>query len=332
MSSLESKEVTHVKEVKEVKEVSHLPSLTNSELIAICRERGIHGYSRKKKSELILMIRSSQSSQSSRKISNKSPLRYPGGKTRAIKTLNSFVQQYYPNRNILLSPFFGGGSFELQFATMHDNSKVYGNDVFQYLYTFWKCTQTNRQALVKSIRENREMTKEKFSAMRKDILECKDPVEIASKYFIINRCSFSGSTFCGGFSKESSEKRFTDSSVQCIEQLSLDNVTFSCQDCCEFLSQHPESEDTFVYADPPYYISGYLYGKNGDLHQSFDHCAFAECIQKRNDFLISYNDCEYIRNLYKNCRIIEVNWSYGMNTSKKSSEIIILPAIVSKVF
>ena len=98
-------------------------------------------------------------------------------------------------------------------------------------------------------------------------------------------------------------------------------------DCCEFLRAHPEKADTLVYADPPYYIKTYIYGKDGDMHESFDHKAFAETIRKRRDWMISYNDCDYIRELYKGCRIFTESWAYGMNASKESSEVIILPPL-----
>lgn len=39
---------------------------------------------------------------------------------------------------------------------------------------------------------------------------------------------------------------------------------------------------------------------------------------------MTYNNCNYIRNLYKDYTIIETSWKYGMNKSKKSSEIVIL--------
>lgn len=38
-------------------------------------------------------------------------------------------------------------------------------------------------------------------------------------YFIINRCSFSGATLSGGFSLESSQKRFTTSSIERIKKI-----------------------------------------------------------------------------------------------------------------
>ncbi len=42
-------------------------------------------------------------------ISNKSPLRYPGGKTRACKILETIMKQHFSisNFNNLISPFFG---------------------------------------------------------------------------------------------------------------------------------------------------------------------------------------------------------------------------------
>ena len=35
-------------------------------------------------------------------------------------------------------------------------------------------------------------------------------------------------------------------------------------------------ENTFVFLDPPYDIKDFLYGKNREMHKSFDHEVFAE--------------------------------------------------------
>lgn len=60
------------------------------------------------------------------------------------------------------------------------------------------------------------------------------------------------------------------------------------------------------------------------MHELFDHNKLYECISKKNNWILTYNDCEYIKDLYKNYKIIELDWSYGMNKSKKSSEIVII--------
>lgn len=254
-----------------------------------------------------------------------SPLRYPGGKSRAINILKEHVHQYYPDRRICISPFLGGGSFEL--SMMSECDHVYANDKFFPLYTFWNEWKTNSVNLVDAVQQLHPVTKEQFHYYRNSIDTVPTTLLKAAYYYVINRCSFSGATFCGGFSQESAERRFNQSSIDRLKDVNLTKISFSCLDAVEFLHQHPETSETYVYADPPYYITNYVYGRDGDLHEQFDHKAFAEYIQTRSDYLISYNDCEYIRDLYKNSTILSVQWSYGMNKTKKSNEILIVPKV-----
>ena len=81
-----------------------------------------------------------------------------------------------------------------------------------------------------------------------------------------------------------------------------------------------------MFLDPPYYLEkqSKLYGNHGDMHENFNHQLLFDVIKMKKNWVITYNNCEYIKTLYKDFTIIDVNWSYGMNTSKKSSEIIII--------
>lgn len=245
----------------------------------------------------------------------KSPLRYPGGKTRACKILDEYV----PKKPVMLSPFIGGGSFEL-----YRGGHWYANDLFKPVYAFWDTLKENRDQLIHQVKALKPLTKESFYDIRKSIME-RDKLTMAAEFFAVNRCSFSGSTFCGGFSQQSADGRFTDSSIERLRLLDLSTFKFSNLDAVDFLKIHPETQDTWIYADPPYLIESYVYGKNGDLHETFDHERFAEYIKTRKDWTLSYNDCEFIRDLYNDCEITDVSWSYGMNALKKSSEIIIRP-------
>jgi len=75
-----------------------------------------------------------------------------------------------------------------------------------------------------------------------------------------------------------------------------------------------------MFLDPPYLLENgknKLYGKSGDLHENFNHKLLTELLKKcKIDYILTYNDCEEIRQLYKDFEIIDVNWSYGMNKSK----------------
>jgi len=60
------------------------------------------------------------------------------------------------------------------------------------------------------------------------------------------------------------------------------------------------------------------------MHEDFNHQLLYELIITKKNWIITYNNNDYIRNLYKDYKIIDVNWAYGMNKDKKSSEIIII--------
>jgi DNA adenine methylase len=151
----------------------------------------------------------------------------------------------------------------------------------------------------------------------------------ATLYFIINRCSFSGATLSGGFSEEASKKRYTKSSIERISSLNLENFEIYNLDFENFI-QNYTTDTSFLFLDPPYYLNknSKLYGNKGDLHENFDHQKLFDDITKKNNWIITYNNCEYIKDLYKKYIILEVDWSYGMNSSKTSSEIVILSLLV----
>lgn len=310
-----------------------MDKLNRAELIVLCKERAIRGYSGKRKDALIKMLEEAVSATATAAApvapvgKNTSPLRYPGGKSRAIKVLDEYIQYYYSGRTKLISPFFGGGSYELHWISCNPTGSVHANDLFHPLYNFWAALNGDRQKLLTKIRKNMPATKETFKVLRESIMDMGDIYEQAAAYFVINRTSFSGATLCGGFSKQAAEGRLTESSLDRVRDCRLDAIEFSNKDCCAFLKDHPEGADTLVYADPPYYIETYIYGKDGDMHENFDHERFAKKMKKRSDWIICYNDCKYIRDLYAGCQIFKVNWAYGMNAKKESSEIFILPAV-----
>ena len=97
-------------------------------------------------------------------VKNKSPLRYPGGKTRACKKLDKILC----NNNIniktcstIVSPFFGGGSFEFYLQNKY-NKQIEANDKFTPLYNFWNQVKTNKDNLCKEITRLHPVSKEQF--------------------------------------------------------------------------------------------------------------------------------------------------------------------------
>ena len=259
---------------------------------------------------------------------NISPLRYPGGKTRACKILDEILNKYF-NLNefdIILSPFFGGGSFEFYLQNSY-NKKIIANDKFIPLYNFWNQIKNDKMKLYDELKNIINVKKEDFQEYRNEIMNLNnDMLKQAKLYFIINRCSFSGATLSGGFSEEASKKRFTDSSKDKIKNLNLTDFKIYNYDFEKFIDNYYIENKTIIFLDPPYYLEekSKLYGKNGDMHEEFDHQKLFDVIKNKKNWIMTYNDCEYIKKLYSKFLILSVNWSYGMNKSKKSSEIVII--------
>ena len=85
-----------------------------------------------------------------------------------------------------------------------------------------------------------------------------------------------------------------------------------------------KSKNDFLYLDPPYWIKNHLYGTNGDTHKNFDHYGLFEILDSRDKWLLSYNNCPEILELYNDYKILFPKWKYGMSTDKKSKEVLIL--------
>lgn len=263
-------------------------------------------------------------------VNNVSPLRYPGGKTRACKKLVIVLNEYFNINNFdnLISPFFGGGSFEFYIQNKY-KLNILCNDKFYPLYNFWLSCKNNKEELCNQLYQYiNTIEKSDFINFQKIIMDETNKLKQSVIYFILNRCSFSGSTLSGGFSLEASKKRFTKSSIDRINKLNLENIDIYNLDFEEFINKY-QNNQSIMFLDPPYYLKSKsnLYGNNGDMHENFDHNRLYNCLIEKNNWIMTYNNCDYIKDLYKDFKIIETDWSYSMNKSKVSSEIIIINSL-----
>jgi len=243
----------------------------------------------------------------------RSPLRCPGGKSRAVKAIYSCIPE---NETELCSPFLGGGSVELACTT---RMKVYGSDLFEPLIDFWKMLLEKPDDLVKRVRNYYPLSRTEFYDLQKCHFNFECPLERAAVFFVLNRSSFSGTTFSGGMSL--GHPRFTESAIDRLRHFKVNNFEIECGD---FRDVIPKNKTSFLYLDPPYMNGQALYGTRGDIHKGFDHEALAELLNKRERWILSYNDCNGIRELYKKNYILLLDWKYGMSKNKQSNEILVL--------
>ena len=269
----------------------------------------------------------------------KSPLRYPGGKSRALKKILPLIP---PTIADFREPFVGGGSvfFAIR-GIFQSNIKSYWiNDLNYDLYCFWKQVRDNVPSLVDELTKTHRITTDGRTlfenlAKEKDLLnrdqDMLSEFERAVRFFVLNRITFSGIVDSGGYSQAAYEKRFTRSSIERVEIISpyLSGVKITNEDYTEALFY--DGDDVFIFLDPPYWkaTESKLYGTRGTLHTSFDHELFAENMKKcDHKWLITYDDSPMIRDLFDFADVSEWTLQYGMNnylkeTAAKGNELFI---------
>ena len=259
----------------------------------------------------------------------KTPLRYPGGKQRAIKILSEFIPPEIPR---ICSPFLGGGSFELYCATTL-NIPVCAYDNLKPLVNFWGILLTQPQELYQAaVSYAHQLDRVKFKKLQATQQTIKSPVRQAAAFYVLNRASFSGCTLRSGLSH--GHPRLNSAALERIKDFPADRaraqLTVGCADFRATLEAEPE---TFLYLDPPYALKNEnLYGERA-ARERFAHTELRELLARRGGYwLLCYNNSEFIRTLYAPFFQMLPAWKYGMGTDKNSRELLIFsPSLANRL-
>lgn len=269
------------------------------------------------------------------------PLRTPGGKSKVIKkTLSPLFPETFKE---FYEPFIGGGSVSLWVSQMYPDMKIHINDLNSKLYIFWKVLKNNSENLIKGLHDIRKQYNPKDANAGKRLLQdmqnilytYNDDYSIALAYYTLNKISFSGLTEHGSLSKLAYEKTFNDGNIDRLIEISslMKNFVIYNKDF-EDIVKLPTNDD-FTFLDPPYQIeSSNLYGKKGELHSGFDHEKFLSSVKAlKGKWMITYNDNSWLREVYKDYKIIDSEYRYcmsfdtddnGNKTTRMKNELIIM--------
>lgn len=253
----------------------------------------------------------------------KSPLRYPGGKSRAVEQIMPLLPAFQEFRE----PFVGGGSIFLHTKQLYPNRQYWINDLYFELYNFWKYTQIDVAAVISQVQkwQNAFTEGKQLHKFLGENIASMTETEKAGAFFVFNRITFSGTTEAGGYSEQAYLHRFTPSSIERLLKMAplLNGVTITHQDYQEVVEK--PGKEVFLFLDPPYYSAtkSALYGKRGKLHTHFDHLRFAETMRNcPHKWLITYDNSQYIKDLFSFANIYEFQVMYGMkNQTETSSQV-----------
>ena len=260
----------------------------------------------------------------------KTPLRYPGGKSRACKKMDPFfpdLSDYDEYRE----PFLGGGSVAIYITQKYPDIKVWANDLYEPLYNFWVVLQENGDSLYEELRSQKsshpdpvygpqekgyEIPAKSLFLKSKELVNdlTVSNLHRACAFYIINKCSFSGLTESSSFSKQASVSNFSMRGIEKIREYSKLIVNWKITNL-SYEQLLIDNNDSFTYLDPPYEIGSNLYGKRGGMHSGFNHDDFASsCSSSAGPQLISYNSSQLIKERFKGYKTGEFDLTYTMRS------------------
>ncbi len=255
---------------------------------------------------------------------NKTPLRYAGGKSKAIYKLEKCLPKDMSEITEIHDCFLGGGSFPIYLTKLYPDKKFKVNDIYKPLYNFWIQLRDNGNELCDTILEiklknnNRDLARVLFNH-QKGIIEKEETTDFykAVAFYILNKCSFSG-LISSSYSPLASESNFSENNIQSLKYYSelIQNWEITNLDYREFIQQNSTGPNVFLYLDPPYMINSNLYGDHGHLHHIFKHETFFEnCQPLQCKQLISYNSDKLIKDAFKDFYITDYDLTYTLRST-----------------
>ena len=238
-------------------------------------------------------------------VPQRSPFRYPGGKTWFVPTFRQWVKQIYPKPRLLVEPFVGGGIISLTalFEDLVDSAVMVELD--EDIAAVWQAVVGGDSKWMAQRILDFELTRE--SVIREISKEPKSTRARAFQTILKNR------TFHGGILAEGSgflkygehgkgirSRWYPTTLARRFENLELikERVEFRCEDGLDTIRKYAEDTDTIFFIDPPYTAGGKKAGKRLYRHCNLDHERLFACGEDiKGDFLLTYDNADEVRML-----------------------------------
>ena len=247
------------------------------------------------------------------------PIRYAGGKSLAV---GHIVELIPDGVDRLTAPFIGGGSVEVACAN-ELGIEVQAYDVFDILVNYWQVQLAQPTALAERISrwaptdEVYRAVKERLRRHWKREALLDDPLELAAHYWFNHNLGY-GPGFLGWMSRIYEESSRVNKMIDKVRGFRAPSLRVNHGSFEETMAGH---RNDFLYCDPPYYLEGdskmfrgiYPQRNFPVHHNGFDHAGLREALRRhKGGFILSYNDCSAVREMYADCRIVEVAWQYTL--------------------
>ena len=264
-------------------------------------------------------------------VPQRSPLRYPGGKTWLIPHIRAWLGGLRPAPSLLIEPFVGGGIVSLTAVMEGLVSRCLMAELDRDVAAFWHAALRHRWDLMDSVRgftPTRECIGELASRPPRDLLEH------GFRTLVLNRTRRGGILAPGAsLSKEGEDGKgvasrwYPDTLIRRLEAVGdySDRITFCETDGLllldTVLSHH--DQDIVVFVDPPYTAGGKRAGRRLYAHSDIDHERLFEILDTTSvNFLMTYDYSAEI------LALIDRHAFYAVRVDMKNTHHALLPELI----
>ena len=231
-------------------------------------------------------------------VPQRSPFRYPGGKTWLVPTARKWFAQAELGSH-LIEPFAGGGIISLTAAAEHYFENVTMIELDSDMAAAWQTILSDDCKWLTSQIANFKVTAENVN---KVITHSSDGMkEMAFSTIVRNRTNHggilakgSGLIKTGENGKGLGSRWYPGTLVKRISEVNKmrERITFIHGDAFEYMEKFVNDKDAFFFIDPPYTIAGRrLYN-----HFKVDHHRIFEIVSRmEGHFLLTYDDTPEVR-------------------------------------
>jgi len=222
-----------------------------------------------------------------------------GGK----KLLRKDIIKNFPSDVDRYIEVFGGAGWVLFGKEPHKLEII--NDIDGELINLYRCIKYHPEALQKEL-DYMLVSREIFFDYRDKNLKGMTDIQRAARYFYIIKASFSGDKDSFGTNRKNL--------INAVEYLSkvterLKNVVIENKDFADLIKVYDRPNALF-YRDPPYFGTEKYYNTGFDIEQ---HKQLKDILSNiKGKFVLSYNDCDFVRELYKDFEIVEVERNHNL--------------------
>jgi DNA adenine methylase len=238
-------------------------------------------------------------------VPQRSPFRYPGGKTWFVPTFRKWTKQIHPEPRLLVEPFAGGGIISLTALFENAVDSVLMVELDEDIAAVWQAVVDGQSKWLARRILNFDLTRE---AVVGELAKTSSSARERAFQTILKNRTFHGGILAEGAGllkhgesgKGIHSRWYPATLAKRFKNLDLirERIEFRCENGLDTIQRHASATDTIFFIDPPYTAGGKKAGKRLYRYSELDHEKLFEiCGSINGDFLLTYDNADEVRAL-----------------------------------